>query len=44
VDVRVARPALVPAFVVDRLVDELTRVQLPAMVHAFKARAEKPPG
>lgn len=40
VDVQITRPPLVPRFVVDRVVDELTRVQLPALVHAFKARAE----
>lgn len=39
-DVQIARPPLVPGFVIDRVVDELTRVQLPAVVHAFKARAE----
>jgi len=39
-DVEVARPPLVPRFVVDRVVDELTRVQLPRMLGAFKARAE----
>lgn len=40
VDVQISRPPLVPRFVLDRLVDELTKVQLPAVVHAFKARAE----
>jgi len=39
-EVQVARPPLLPKFVVDRVVDELTRVQVPAIVHAFKARAE----
>lgn len=39
-EVRISRPPLVPAFVVDRLVEELTRVQVPAIVRAFKARAE----
>jgi ribosome-associated toxin RatA of RatAB toxin-antitoxin module len=41
VDVEVSRPPLVPRFVVDRVVDELTRVQLPRMLEAFKARAEE---
>jgi uncharacterized protein YndB with AHSA1/START domain len=40
VEVQVSRPPLLPGFVVDRVVEELTRVQLPALVHAFKARAE----
>ena len=39
-DLQIARPPLVPRAVVDRVVDELARVQLPATVHAFKARAE----
>lgn len=41
-DLQIARPPLVPQAVVDRVVDELARVQLPATVHAFKARAEGP--
>ena len=39
-DAQVARPPLVPKVVIDRLMDELTRVQVPAIVRAFKARAE----
>ncbi|MGB8931076.1 MAG: SRPBCC family protein [Anaeromyxobacteraceae bacterium] len=43
VDVQIARPPLVPGFVVDRVADELTRVQLPRTVEAFRARAEGAP-
>ncbi len=39
-DIQVQRPPLVPRFVVERVVDELTRVQMPAILGAFKARAE----
>ena len=39
-DVQVAKPALVPQAVVDRLVEELTRVQLPQTLEAFRKRAE----
>ena len=39
-DVRIHRPPLVPSVLVDRVVDELTRVQLPLTLEAFKARAE----
>jgi hypothetical protein len=38
--VQVIPPPFVPRGVVDRLVDELTRVQLPRMLEAFKLRAE----
>jgi ribosome-associated toxin RatA of RatAB toxin-antitoxin module len=40
VEVQIAKPPLVPQMVVDRLTDELTRVQLPRTLAAFKARAE----
>jgi ribosome-associated toxin RatA of RatAB toxin-antitoxin module len=40
VEVQIAKPPLVPQSVVDRLSDELTRVQLPRTLAAFKARAE----
>lgn len=40
VDIQVSRPPLVPQAVVDRLGDELTRVQLPRTLEAFRARAE----
>jgi len=39
-DVQVRRPPLVPSGVVDRVVDELSRVQLPLLLEAFKRRAE----
>jgi coenzyme Q-binding protein COQ10 len=39
-DVQVARPLLVPQAVIDRLTDELTRVQLPQTLDAFRKRAE----
>jgi coenzyme Q-binding protein COQ10 len=40
-DVQVNRPPLVPKMVVDRVVEELTRVQLPLILEAFRARAER---
>lgn len=40
VDVKIARPPLVPQLVIDRVVEELTRVQLPLTLEAFRARAE----
>ncbi len=40
VDIQIARPPLVPQLVVDRVGDELTRIQLPRTLEAFKARAE----
>ena len=40
VDVQIERPPLVPRFVVDRVADELTRVQLPLTLEAFRTRAE----
>ena len=39
-DVGITRPPLVPRALVDRVVDELTGVQLPLTLAAFKARAE----
>lgn len=42
VDIQVAKPPLIPQAVIDRLTDELTRVQLPKTLEAFKARAEGP--
>lgn len=41
VDIQIARPPLVPQALVDRVADELTRIQLPKTLDAFKARAEK---
>jgi ribosome-associated toxin RatA of RatAB toxin-antitoxin module len=43
VEVQIAKPPLIPQAVVDKLSDELTRVQLPRTLAAFKARAEKRP-
>ena len=39
-EIQIAKPALVPQALVDRVSDELTRVQLPRTLEAFKARAE----
>ncbi|MEI7705135.1 MAG: SRPBCC family protein [Deltaproteobacteria bacterium] len=41
VEVQVQKPPLVPQSIVDRVSDELTKVQLPKTLEAFKARAEK---
>jgi ribosome-associated toxin RatA of RatAB toxin-antitoxin module len=41
VEVQVAKPPLVPQAIVDRISDELTKVQLPKTLEAFKGRAEK---
>jgi ribosome-associated toxin RatA of RatAB toxin-antitoxin module len=41
VEIQIARPPLLPQAIVDRVTDELTRVQLPRTLEAFKARAEK---
>jgi ribosome-associated toxin RatA of RatAB toxin-antitoxin module len=41
VEIRIAKPPLVPQSIVDRVTDELTKVQLPRMLEAFKARAER---
>jgi ribosome-associated toxin RatA of RatAB toxin-antitoxin module len=40
VDIQIKKPPLVPQSLVDRITDELTRVQLPRMLEAFKKRAE----
>ena len=40
VEVQVAKLPLVPQAIVDRVTDELTRVQLPRTLEAFKRRAE----
>jgi ribosome-associated toxin RatA of RatAB toxin-antitoxin module len=40
VDIQISRPPLVPQAIVDRVSDELTRVQLPKTLEAFRARAE----
>jgi coenzyme Q-binding protein COQ10 len=41
VEIQIAKPPLIPQSVIDRIGDELTRVQLPKTLEAFKARAEK---
>jgi len=41
VEIQIYRPPLVPQAIVDRVSDELTRVQLPRTLEAFKARAER---
>ena len=40
VEIQITRPPLVPQAIVDRVSDELTRIQLPKTLDAFKARAE----
>jgi ribosome-associated toxin RatA of RatAB toxin-antitoxin module len=41
VEVQVQKPPLVPQSIMDRVSDELTKVQLPRTLDAFKAQAEK---
>jgi ribosome-associated toxin RatA of RatAB toxin-antitoxin module len=41
VEIQIAKPPLVPQALVDRVTDQLTRVQLPRTLDAFKARAEE---
>jgi ribosome-associated toxin RatA of RatAB toxin-antitoxin module len=41
VEVQIAKPPLIPQKLVDRVTDELTRVQLPRTLAAFKQRAEQ---
>ena len=41
VEIQISRPPLVPQALVDRVSDELTRIQLPKTLQAFKARAEQ---
>jgi coenzyme Q-binding protein COQ10 len=43
VEIQITRPPLVPQALVDRVSDELTRIQLPRTLDAFKARAESRP-
>ncbi len=40
VEIQIAKPALIPQALVDRVSDQLTRVQLPRTLEAFKMRAE----
>jgi ribosome-associated toxin RatA of RatAB toxin-antitoxin module len=44
VEIQLAKPALVPQSLVDKVTDELTRVQLPKTLEAFKSRAEAASG
>lgn len=41
VEVEIAKPPLVPKSLLDRVTEELTRVQLPRTLAAFKRRAEQ---
>jgi ribosome-associated toxin RatA of RatAB toxin-antitoxin module len=41
VDIQIAKPPLIPQTVIDRISDELTRVQLPKTLEAFKTRVER---
>ncbi len=41
VEIQISRPPLMPQALVDRVSDELTRIQLPKTLDAFKARAER---
>lgn len=41
VDIQIARPPLVPQALLDRMSDQLSKVQLPRNLDAFKARAEE---
>jgi len=41
VEVQISKPPLVPQSVIDKLSDEMNRVQLPKILAAFKARAEE---
>ncbi|MBI5066730.1 MAG: SRPBCC family protein [Deltaproteobacteria bacterium] len=40
VDIQIQKPPLIPQSLVDRISDELTKVQLPRMLEAFRKRAE----
>ncbi len=40
VEIQITRPPLVPQALVDRVSNELTKIQLPKTLDAFKARAE----
>ena len=42
VDIQISKPPLIPQSVIDKVSDELTRVQLPKTMEAFKARVERP--
>jgi coenzyme Q-binding protein COQ10 len=40
VEIQISKPPFIPQAVIDRVSDELTRVQLPRTLEAFKARIE----
>jgi ribosome-associated toxin RatA of RatAB toxin-antitoxin module len=40
VDIQIAKPPLVPQALLDRMSDQMTKVQLPRTLEAFRARAE----
>lgn len=40
VEIQIQKPPFIPQSIVDRISDELTKVQLPRMLEAFKRRAE----
>ncbi len=40
VDIQISRPPLVPQALLDKMSDQMSRVQLPRTLEAFKARAE----
>jgi ribosome-associated toxin RatA of RatAB toxin-antitoxin module len=40
VDIQIARPPLVPQPLMDKMSDQMSKVQLPRTLEAFKARAE----
>lgn len=41
VDIQISKPPLIPQSVIDKVSDELTKVQLPKTMEAFKARVER---
>lgn len=41
VEIQISKPPLIPQSIVDRVSDQLTRVQLPRTLEAFKGRAER---
>jgi ribosome-associated toxin RatA of RatAB toxin-antitoxin module len=41
VDIQISKPPLIPQSIIDKVSDELTRVQLPKTLEAFKARVER---
>jgi coenzyme Q-binding protein COQ10 len=41
VDIQIAKPPLIPQAMIDKVSDELTKVQLPKTLQAFKERAER---